>query len=136
MALNISLASVVLEFFWRFFLSNIISFHKNYPMTFRKVDISYFIFFSLCMNIHQFFFKKIPMLESTFFFYCAKKKVSLFRKTNKVVLFTYSETKWNLKPSRNNSFQSYQDPLMHELYWSDSTLKECHEEIFLGFGID
>ena len=25
---------------------------------------------------------------------------------------------------------------MHELYWSDSTLKECHEEIFLGFGID
>ena len=72
-ALNISLASVVLlGFFWRFFffLSNIISFHKNYPMTFRKVDISYFIFFSLCMNIHQFFFKKIPMLESTFFLLC------------------------------------------------------------------
>ena len=56
-ALNISLISVVLGFYGGFFLSNIISFHKNYPMTFRKVDISYFIFFSLCMNIHQFFFK-------------------------------------------------------------------------------
>lgn len=82
---------------------------------------SVFLQESPCLNLH---------------FFTVLKKVSLFRKTNRVVLFTYSETKWNIKPSRNNFFQSYQDPLMHELYWSDSMLKECHEETFLGFGID